>query len=67
LQRFAVARRLKVTFASLFHELLRPGHNELVLGPKAIVPYSADKFELLINLKAFGLTIRSLCLSTPTR
>src|SRR6516162_11734784 len=34
LQRFAVPRRLKVTLVSLFYELLRLGHNELVCGPK---------------------------------
>ena len=33
MQRFAVPRRLKVTFASLFYELLRLGHNELVVAP----------------------------------
>src|SRR5262249_3588751 len=31
---FAVARRLKVTFASLFCELLRLGHNGLVSAPR---------------------------------
>jgi len=34
LQRFAVPRRLKVTLVSLFYELLRLGHNELVCASK---------------------------------
>src|SRR5215471_2565007 len=40
LQPFAVARRLKVTFASLFCELLRLGHNGLVSAPSQSFPYS---------------------------
>ena len=50
-----------MTFASLFCELLRLGHNGLVSRAEAIVPVKlATKFELMINVrtaKAFGLTI----------
>ena len=50
-----------MTFASLFCELLRLGHNGLVSRAEAIVPVQLPtKFELAINLrtaKAFGLTI----------
>jgi len=50
-----------VTFASLFCELLRLGHNGFGLRAEAIAPVQLPtKFELVINLrtaKAFGLTI----------
>ena len=61
LQPFAVARRSKVTFASLFCELLRLGHNGLVSAPRQSFPYScrpsSNWRSIFRTAKAFGLTI----------